>query len=208
MRPIQQTQNGASRSIPLSDGHPIHGDVVAVIDESAPTAGSGVYYIVTAVRILDGSVARREALSVVAGRSRPFHYHSEGPEVRKRMADTIEACGMIGEALWLPVKRKGQTAARARLLKEHALRLQADGIDHLIIESGHPHTDQRDHDTLRAWSASAEAPPFAYDWRSKSEPLLWVADAFCGAAAEHLLGMDSPTYDQIAAAGLIDVGNL
>jgi len=47
--------------------------------------------------------------------------------------------------------------------------------------------------------------PFRYDWRSKAEPLLWIADAACGIAADHLLGRRPENYERLHALGLIEV---
>ena len=44
-----------------------------------------------------------------------------------------------------------------------------------------------------------------YDWRSKSEPLLWLADAVCAIAAESLLGHRMEYHERLEAAGLIEV---
>ena len=206
--PIQQTQDGALRSIPLSDGQPIHGDVAAVIDEAAPEAGAGVYYIVTAVRIPDVGVARRAVAEVIAGRLRLWHYREEGIDVLNRMADAIAECGLFGEALWVPCGRKGQKVVRPRLMAAHMPRLEADGIEHLIIESGDDATNQRDQAVLTASFEDYDEPPFVCDWRSKHEPLTWIADTFCGAVAEHLLGIDSAIYGRLSEAGLVEVENL
>lgn len=208
MMPIQQTESGALRSIPLSDGQPIRGDVVAVIDEAAPKAGAGVYYIVTAVRVPDVGVARRAVAEVIAGRSRRWHYHDEGIDVLNRMADTIAECGLFGEALWMPRGLKGQKVVRPRLMAAHMPRLEADGIEHLIIESGDDATNGRDQAVLSASFEDCDEPPFACDWRSKNEPLTWIADTFCGAVAEHLLGIDSAIYGRLSEAGLVEVENL
>lgn len=36
-----------------------------------------------------------------------------------------------------------------------------------------------------------------YDWRTKDEPLLWIADAISGAVSEHLTGKDDDAFTQI-----------
>lgn len=64
----------------LSDGQPIHGDVLAVIDESSPVAGAGAYYVVTAAVVFDPSNTRHRVGGVVGERTSPFHYRREGPE--------------------------------------------------------------------------------------------------------------------------------
>ena len=49
--------------------------------------------------------------------------------------------------------------------------------------------------------------PFQYDWRSKAEPLLWIADAVFGIASEHLLSGDNEIFDRLANAGIVEVAN-
>jgi len=45
--------------------------------------------------------------------------------------------------------------------------------------------------------------PFVYDWRSKAEPLLWIADAIAGAVGEHVSGKDDQWFARLDAAGVI-----
>ncbi|WP_419853918.1 hypothetical protein [Candidatus Poriferisodalis sp.] len=190
----------------LSDGKPIHGDLVAVIDESSPEAGGGIYYIVAAVVIFDWPDVRERVENVVGGRTSHFHYRSEGREAIGRMAAVLEESGALASVLWRSVGRRHQVEARRDLLAVHARQLASDGVSHLIIESGDEATDQRDQDTLLDTFA-ASGVPFSYDWRSKSEPLLWTADAACGIASEFLLGSESEHFDRLADAGTIEVTN-
>ena len=192
---------------PFSDGQPIHGDVLAVIDESSPVAGAGVYYIVTAAVVLDWSNIRHRVVGVVGERTSPFHYRREGPEAIERMATVLEEAELVASVLWRPVARRGQVAARRGLLAAHARRLADDGVTHLIIESGDGTSDQRDRQTLLDTFAADGGVPFRYDWRSKAEPLLWIADAICGITAEHLLGNCNAIFDRLAHAGIIEVAN-
>ena len=46
--------------------------------------------------------------------------------------------------------------------------------------------------------------PFTYDWRTKAEPLLWVADAVGGAWREHLIGRNSEPFERLQSMGAID----
>lgn len=190
----------------LSDGEPIHGDVVAVIDESSPEVGGGIYYIVAAVVIFDWPDVGERVRQVIGGRTSHFHYRSEGREVIRRMASVLEEAGVVSSVLWRSVGRRHQVGARRDLLAAHARRLAHDGVTHLIIESGDAATDQRDQSTLLDTFAGSGIP-FSYDWRSKSEPLLWIADAVCGIACEFLLGDSSEIYDRLADAGVIEVSN-
>lgn len=192
----------------LSDGKPIRGDVVAVIDESSPVAGAGVYYVVTAAVVFDPSNIRHRVGGVVGERTSPFHYRREGPEAIERMVALLEDTGLMASVLWRPVARRGQVGARRDLLAAHARRLAHDGITHVIIESGDEISDQRDQETLLNTFATDGGAPFRYDWRSKAEPFLWIADAICGITAEHLLGRSNAIFDQLANAGIIEVVNI
>ena len=191
----------------LSDGRPILGDVVAVIDESSPAAGAGIYYVVTAAVIFDWSAMRHRVAGLIGERTSPFHYRREGPEAIERMAAALEEAEPMATVLWRSVARRGQVAARRDLLAAHARRLADDGITHLIIESGDETSDRRDQETLLQAFAADSGVPFSYDWRSKAEPLLWIADAICGVTAEHLLGRRNAIFERLSDAGIVEVAN-
>ena len=190
----------------LADGGPHHG-VVAVMDESIPQAGPGVYYVLTRVQIPEPAAVARELGRVIGKRCRPFHFAEEGPEAIARMVDLIESAGLLATSLWSSVGRRGQVEARKRLLHEHARRSADDRVDHLIIEGGDSATNQRDRSVLLDAFRNDGGVPFRYDWRSKAEPLLWIADAVSGIVAAHLLDQRSNYYDRLSAGGLIDVGS-
>jgi hypothetical protein len=42
-----------------------------------------------------------------------------------------------------------------------------------------------------------------YQWRSKEERLLWIADGICGAVGQHFLAEDDKPYNRLQAAGNI-----
>ena len=191
----------------LSDGQPIQGDVLAVIDESSPPAGAGVYYIVTAAVVFDWPTVQDRIIGVIGERRSPFHYRGEGPEAIERMATLLEEVEVVASVLWRSVARRGQVAARRDLLAAQALRAADDGVTHLIIESGDASSDQRDRETLLDTFADRGGVPYRYDWRSKAEPFLWIADAICGVTAQHLVNGDSATFDRLNAAGIIEVRN-
>ncbi len=117
----------------------------------------------------------------------------------------IEAEALTATCLWCSVGRKGQTDARSVLL-QHQVRMCADiGVDHLIIESGDEATNQRDQSVLLDTFRGADNAPLQYDWRSKSEPLLWLADAVCAIAAELVIGNGEERYERLNETGLIEV---
>lgn len=124
------------------------------------------------------------------------------------MATLLEDIELVASVLWRPVARRGQVAARRDLLAAHARRLAHDGVTHVIIESGDETSDQRDPETLLDTFATEGGVPFRYDWRSKAEPLLWIADAICGITTEHLLEGNHTVFDRLANAGIIEVDNV
>ena len=188
----------------LADGDPIHG-AVAVMDESAREAGAGIYYNLTVVQIPEMAVVLPALSRVIGGRRRPFHSSEEGPEAIERMMALIENAGLVGTSLWRSVGRTGQVAARRDLLREHALRCAGAGVDHLIIEGGGDASNQRDRSKILDAFQADGGVPFRYDWRSKAEPVLWIADAVAGFVAAHLLGERAEHFDRLSAGGLITV---
>lgn len=45
--------------------------------------------------------------------------------------------------------------------------------------------------------------PLRYRWEPKTEPLLWIADAICGAVKQYVLGEDPQPYDRLCSKGVI-----
>ena len=195
------------RGLDLADGLPFHGQLVAAIDESARMAGAGLYYVICSVAIFDPENAAHLLRQVVGERKRPFHFVEEGPAAIERMLSVIEETELLATSLWRPVGPKGQMTARRDLLRELALRCARDGIDHLIIESGDRTTNRRDQKVLLDAFRETGLAPFRYDWRSKREPLLWVADAISGITSEYLLGRREPYHLRLHESGLIAVEN-
>ena len=56
-------------------------------------------------------------------------------------------------------------------------------------------------DTLNTLDRSGD---LYYEWRTKAEPLLWLADGICGAVREHLLQIDDQPFQALRGAGVID----
>ncbi len=193
--------------IPVSDGEPLDGNLIAVVDESSPAAGAGVYYVLTTAVVFSASVVQERVADVIGERAKPFHYRREGIEAIERMVSVLEEIDVMASVLWRSVGRRGQVAARREMLATHARRIASDGVTHLIIESGDTISNQRDKATLLDTFADSGGVPYRYDWRSKAEPLMWVADAICGVATEHLLSNPSKHFNRLAKAGVIEVEN-
>jgi len=101
------------------------------------------------------------------------------------------------------VARNKQTTARKKLLEVTADRLVHEEVEHLIIESSDERTNQRDQAALLAHYRDRGGVPFAYDWRSKQEPILWIADAINGVVHDSFAYQDDRHLNSSIAAGYI-----
>jgi len=79
----------------------------------------------------------------------------------------------------------------------------ADGVAHLTIESRGEREDGRDRGVLLDTFRGTGGVPFSYDWRTKAEPVLWIADAIAGACRAHLSGGSPDWHDRLVATGVI-----
>lgn len=184
--------------------------MIAVLDETYPEFRKGTAYVVgAAVLTAEEDLARSEAKQVVAAplRLRPFHWHQEGPRARDRMMSCLESVGAVAHVcVHYPTGRSRLEAARAAGLKTLIPRLIEDGTSRLVIEARGLMEDARDRAVILDTFNELQSPgAFAYDWETKAEPLVWLADAVCGAVREHLIDPDAaPHFDRLQNAGVID----
>ena len=166
----------------------------------------GVAYVVAAAALLShADVAIELAGLFTAERKNPFHWSREGTEARNRMIHTIIGTAVVSIAHCKQVGRSGQMPARRTMIEMTSDWAHGEGATHLIIESGDHVTNSRDQSTLLDHHRDRGGVPFAYDWRTKQEPLLWVADALAGAVGEWVIGKSSACYDRLVDAGAITV---
>lgn len=57
--------------------------------------------------------------------------------------------------------------------------------------------NQRDRSTLLRHFEERGGVPFRYDWRSKNEAVLWIADAVSGTIHDHFTGNDSRYFERL-----------
>lgn len=182
--------------------------MLAVLDETYPELLGGVAYVVGAAVILaDEADARAAVAGVFAGtsRHRPFHWHEEGPTARQAMVRVLGEIGAVAHVcVHHPTGRKKLEAARAGALQTVVPKIVHDGASLLLIESRGEIEDRRDRgvilDTLNALERPGE---LAYEWRDKSEALLWLADGICGAVRQHLLQIDDSPLNALRDASVI-----
>jgi hypothetical protein len=180
--------------------------VIGVIDETTPFVGSGICYGVISGAVLADEADARAAIEAVIppDRRRPFHWCREGPTARARMIEALNQVGVVAGAVVVQCGRRDQEAARVVALEATMHRLIGDGCAQILIEARNPVQDDRDRalilDVLRAYRSH----DVVYEWRQKSDELLWIADAIGGAVHDHLVGAGDGWFDQVAkTTGLV-----
>ncbi|MCY3636606.1 MAG: hypothetical protein OXH23_13495 [bacterium] len=194
-------------AIELADGKPYFGSVVAAVDESTRIAGAGVYYLICSAIIIDPHEVRQAIQRVIGHRTRSFHYSQEGANAISAMVDLIVDWDISASCRWRSIGRRKQAGTRPELLRSHLPDLRSSGVTHLIIEAGEASSNQSDNGVLLDYFRREGRSAFAYDWRSKHEPLLWVADAVCGIVGDHLTGKRHGAFEQLSNRGAIEVCN-
>ena len=181
------------------------GDVViALIDETSPTGPGGIYYVVSAAVVLDQGTLAGPLRSIFgSGRTKPFHWVTEGSAVLDRMVRLICEGGVVTHVtVHYPTGRRRQEEARGLALSELVPLVVAEGVTDLIIESRSEREDGRDRGTLIEITREL-VDELDYRWEPKTEPLLWIADAICGSVKQYLLGEDAGPFERLRAAGVI-----
>lgn len=106
-----------------------------------------------------------------------------------------------------PTARRQQERARAISLAALVPALVDQGADHFCIESRGAAADIRDRVTiLDALNPIGGVQALTYDWRTKDEPALWLADAVCGATADFLRGSAGKIgyFRELRESGVVD----
>ncbi len=195
-----------SRPPNLADGLHVTGGLIAVVDETSPEVGAGVYYVMTTAVMLDPSAigAQLDGFFVdTPNRVRGFHWHKEGTKARQRMIDLTISNGIVAHSRYQSVARNKQIEARQTLLVHLADDAHREGAEHFIIESVDEVTNSRDKTTLLTHFEATGSVPFVYDWRSKDERLLWVADAINGSLHDLYFHENPEWFEQLCDAGVL-----
>ena len=186
---------------PVPPDGPIPAGIIAGVDETVIYHGGGVTYVLAGVVFLDARPARRAFQQLTANRKRPFHWREEGPTLREAAVALLENHIAATYLLARPTGRRQQVTARRELLAYLVAELTNDGIDHLIIESQGTALDGRDRNTiLDSFQADSTGPAFTYEWRTKTEPLLWYPDALAGVAHEYLAYGQTHRFERLQRA--------
>lgn len=186
-----------------ADGRPIPDGLVAAIDETVPQVQGGVTYTLAATIFRDVQAARRDMQELTAGRTRPIHWHKEGPTIREAALSLIEHHVIRGKALARRASRLGQVTARAVLMAELVVDLASHGVSHMIIESRGELEDGRDRSVMLDCLHELTISSLTYDWRTKAEPLLSYPDALAGITRELLTLGHSPGFYRLQQASIV-----
>lgn len=184
--------------------------VFAVLDESTPELPSGVAYVLSGVVLVADEARARQAAraALPPDRRNPFHWHREGPAARAAMMLCLIEVGAVAHVyVHYPTARRRQERARAISLAALVPDLVAEGAEHLCIESRGAAADVRDRVTLLdALNPDGGVRTLTYDWRTKDEPALWLADAVCGATSDFLRGSAGKLkyFRELREAGVVD----
>lgn len=183
---------------------PIPAGITAGIDETVIYHGGGVTYVLAGVVFHDAQPARRAFQDLTADRKRPFHWRREGSTLREAAITLLEDHIATTYLLARSTGRRGQVTARRKLLTYLVAELTNDGVDHLIIESQDSALDGRDRNTILSWfEVSSTDPAFTYEWRTKTEPLLWYPDALAGITHEYLADGQTHHFERLGKARVI-----
>ena len=182
--------------------------MIAVIDETTPEVGGAILYTVVSVITLEDeatacSVLRR---AIPDGRVRPFHWSREGPAAKAAMVHCLTQLGVVAHGVVVACGRTNQEAAPAVALSETVGLVVAEGCDRVLIESRSRVQDSRDRsvmlDSLRRLGSAGD---LSYQWCTKAEPLIWMADAIAGAIREHLVGREEGWFEQVTSTTKLEV---
>lgn len=177
--------------------------MISLIDESVVEHPTGFVYVIASV-VLDSDMNEiRETLRhqvLLNGRVRPSHWSEEGPRVRTFLCELCETISTVGQTFVSPCGRKGQESTRVRLLEESLTWAHTEGSSEVFIESRGETLDKRDRRTVKNYSSTRNIT-LRVQWRTKNEPLLWLADSLAGATRENLMSpVSSPLADRLLIA--------
>jgi hypothetical protein len=120
------------------------------------------------------------------------------------MVELLIQTGVVAHVVvHYPTGRRRQEEARRSAMVELVPLVVAEGAAELIIESRSEREDQRDRQSVIEGLRRAEQT-IGYRWEPKSESLLWVADAVCGAVKEYVLREDGSWLDRLESAAVVN----
>ncbi len=111
--------------------------------------------------------------------------------------------GVVAIANVRQIGRRNQAGARGDMIRLLADFTVNEGATHLMIEGSDQATMTRDRAELLDHHRNDGGVPFAYDWRTKSEPLLWIADAVARATGEWVAGKNLSWFDQLQSRSVL-----
>jgi len=168
-------------------------ELVAYGDESfsAPNAMPSVYLLGAVIlerRIVPG--VREKALGLRLPGQTKAHWYSDSNKQHDVAAAIIGGLS-IASMVVVRLANRGEPDERRRrkCFERFAYELETRGCSHLTLESRGTVADSKDRAMVAAMQAQQTLRRLRIDHvRGKDEPLLWVADAVCGAVVAHRAG--------------------
>lgn len=151
-----------------------------------------VYLLAAAVCDQAALLPARDAISALKLRGQlKLHWHSESDKLRQLITETIAGLPLDH----LVVVRDGRPGERTERRRRHCLERMLYELDQLKVatatfESRGPKDDQRDRRMLDALRSKQHVSAHLRITHvaGPHEPMLWVADAICGAIVRHRTG--------------------
>ncbi len=179
---------------------------LAVVDESSPTRPDGhVLYSMGAAHLTIHERDRMSGLlAATLNRRNPFHWESEGPQVRRRMVETMGLADLRLVCASQPCLPKAQSDVRAKIWRDVLLPdASLHGVDELVIEGRSKAENDVDIVTIRNWCRDRRITMFSCTFVHKSTPEAWLADAAAGIWADVCLGRPVEAFGDLLSAGVV-----
>lgn len=151
---------------------------------------------------------RDDMLGLLLPGQSKLHWRDESPDRHRAITKRVAGAGIehmvvvrTGPASERPERRRKQ------VLKQIFLELQFGGIERAVFESRGKADDKRDRDLLDGLRANKSlTSPLRLDHKvGRREPLLWLADAACGAVTAARTGTPEYLNELKAVTTVIDI---
>lgn len=180
--------------------------LLAWIDESEFSQGddAGAYLLAAAIGSVDAAMSVREQVSALRlpGQVK-LHWRDEAEGRRLTIAQFVSSCSLRHVVVVRSGRSNDRSERRRRKCLERLLyELELRGVAEVLLESRGPADDRRDIQMVNALRGQKylTASMRLRHAVGRSEPLLWIPDAVCGAVNSARRG--TPTYQALLGDSL------
>jgi len=160
--------------------------------------GEGIYVLAATVADPEECEPIRDRLrSLLVGKARRLHWHTESARRRRLVAVALAECGASHTVvIGAPLAARKPERARRLCLERLVVGLAALEVSHVLVESRTQRDNARDaalFDALR--SARVLTAPMTVDFAlPTAEPMLWFPDVVAGAVGARRRGEDEAPW--------------